>query len=308
MAKMEQHQHRGGVGIGWAVLVVMASMNCSRQGSQPLPTQGSQSLPTQPSSVPLMVQRARHVTRLTKPGPSSQEFEPLADHQDVKVRTYTSGSLQLKGLWKPSTATSEAPLLVYLHGGFALGLDDILACKPFSAAGFAVWAPSWRGENGNAGAHEFAYGELDDAKAAIAFAKGLPGVDPLRIFVFGHSAGAMLSGLLAMSDEPALAWTGGAGGTYSEDSFDAPPFLDTAEERRLRLFSLFPTEIRQRHFVCIGDQDTPVHAGAIRIERAHRNGDRVTVKRVAGNHHTSLPGCMTAYLAHVRLAATDKPH
>ena len=64
-------------------------------------------------------------------------------------------------------------------------------------AGFAVLLPTPRAENGNPGDFEMFFGELDDARAALERARSLRGIDPDRIAIFGHSAGAVLTALLS---------------------------------------------------------------------------------------------------------------
>ena len=81
---------------------------------------------------------------------------------------YTSDGRKLKGwLFRPAPAAGgNPPVLVYFHGGFAFGADDFEACKPFADAGFVVFTPMLRGENGNPGDFEMYMGEVDDARAA----------------------------------------------------------------------------------------------------------------------------------------------
>lgn len=252
--------------------------------------------------------RAAHRTHLLVHGPSPQEYDPWPRSGSAKVVTYSSSGLTLKGLYTPAanaslTRAAGAPLLVYLHGGYALGADDVDACDPFADAGFAIWTPALRGENGNPGEFEHGYGELDDAKAAIAFGRALPGIDPARVFVFGHSAGGILAGLVSLSAEPKVAYTGSAGGAYLPDLFDHTtfPFQDTPEERLLRSFASFPADIQQSHFACVGTEDVLVLRGAANLERTSVPGRTavVEVRRIPGTHHTSLPGCMSAYLEKV---------
>ncbi len=264
-------------------------------------------LPTPTKSFAEM--RAAHRTHLLVHGPSPQKYDPWPTSGSSKVVSYSSGALTLKGLYTPAsnpslTKAGRAPLLVFLHGGNALGIEDVDDCAPFAAAGFAIWAPGLRGENGNPGEHEDGYSELDDAKAAIIFGRSLPDVDPARVFLFGHSAGGLLAGLVSLSAEPKVAYTGSAGGTYLADVFDYTrfPFEDTDDERLLRTFASFPADIHQSHFACVGTEDRLVLRGATQLETkvpARPATVAVDVIRVPGTHHSSLAACMSAYLAKV---------
>jgi pimeloyl-ACP methyl ester carboxylesterase len=212
----------------------------------------------------------------------------------------------LRGLFLPPTEKGLAvggkvPVLVYLHGGYALGADDLRDCAPFTRAGFAVWAPALRGENGNPGDYELAFGELDDARAAVKFAHTLDGVDPGRVVVFGHSAGAMLSALLALSPDLSVRDTGGAGGIYGPELFDHMeiPFVDSPTERRLRLFAPWVRQLKQPHFACVGDKDWPRRIVEGLAPVATQAGVPLATSVVPGDHLGSLAPCMEQYLARV---------
>ncbi|MGZ3417108.1 MAG: alpha/beta hydrolase family protein [Polyangiales bacterium] len=189
---------------------------------------------------------------------------------------------------------------MYLHGGFALGRGDLDDCDGARKAGFAVFLPSLRGENGNPGDFEYGFGELDDALAAIRFAAALPGIDPKRVVVFGHSMGGMLSALTSLfQDLPAVA-TGSAGGLFDERLFGATPipFADSPMERRLRLFAPFAEQLKKPHFACAGrDDQMPLEVSAA-VERRIAGKNLPFVRQiVAGNHLTSASTCMDAFIA-----------
>src|SRR5262249_44512173 len=101
---------------------------------------------------------------------------------------YESAGRKLKAWVHSPKGSGPRPALVYLHGGFAFGNDDMEECQPFVAAGFVVMCPSFRGENGNAGNFEMMFGEVDDAAAAVRWLAAQKTVDPKRIYVFGHSS------------------------------------------------------------------------------------------------------------------------
>lgn len=137
-----------------------------------------------------------------RPAPQSYD-KSLAPPAGVQEVSYRSGKLQLKGwLEAPAKARGQAPAVVYLHGGFAFGLQDWHDVQPLLDAGFVVFTPRLRGENGGPGFHEGYFGEVDDAIAAGQYVAGLPNVDPQRVFLAGHSSGAMLAALVAETKSP----------------------------------------------------------------------------------------------------------
>src|SRR4051794_4730050 len=215
------------------VLIALLLTACSRHHAEP----AAQSAP------PFAADRASHPTRLARHAPSPQQYEPWPSEGPLHVAEYHSDGRLLKGLIaRPSSAAlvrdGRGPVLVYLHGGFALGPDDVRDCTPFLDAGFIVWAPALRGENGNPGDFELAFGELEDARSAVELAKTIPDADPARIVLFGHSAGGMLTSLLTLAPSLPVIDTGSAGGIYGSDLFDQMdfPFEDAPIERRMRLF------------------------------------------------------------------------
>lgn len=109
---------------------------------------------------------------------------------------------------------------MYLHGGFSLSYEDIGECEPFIEKGFIVFAPSYRGENGNSGNFEFFMGEVDDAKAAIHWLSNQPYVDKDSIYVFGHSIGGGMSLLLSLHNDIPIKEGGSCAGIYVKESME----------------------------------------------------------------------------------------
>src|SRR5690606_23702719 len=111
------------------------------------------------AAVPTLLERRRaHRTALARVGPSPLPHHPLGLHLGSPVR-YRSAELELVGLFArphvdPLSRRGRAPAVLYLHGGWSLADVDMLDCRPFLDAGFIVFAPAYRGENGNPGAHE----------------------------------------------------------------------------------------------------------------------------------------------------------
>ena len=109
---------------------------------------------------------------------------------------YKSSNLRIRGrLFLPS-GTARVAGIVYNHGGVT-GLSNLAAtrCRELAQAGFAVFASSYRGEDGSDGKVEVAKGEIDDVLAGNNWFRTHPRVDATRIAQFGTSHGALI-GLL----------------------------------------------------------------------------------------------------------------
>ena len=147
--------------------------------------------------------------------PSPQDFDKKTP-KGIETIRYTSKTGELLA-WviQPSTKTiGPRPVVVYQHGGFALGKGDDTDAKPFADAGYIVMLPALRGENGNPGNFELFLGEVDDVIAAGRKAKTLPGADPNRVYLFGHSIGGGLATLVSLSRENPFKLIGTTGGNY----------------------------------------------------------------------------------------------
>jgi pimeloyl-ACP methyl ester carboxylesterase len=162
------------------------------------------------------------------------------------------------------------PVMIWGHGGFggigspfwaSAPKDNDQSASAFREAGLVLMAPSWRGENKNAGKFELFYGEVDDFLAAIDYAAKLPYVDPQRIYIGGHSTGGTLALLVAATGSTrfrAAFSFGGApevgrlvadGKGYGNTPFD----YKKPEESRLRSAIYFTSFIKQPTFYFEGD-------------------------------------------------------
>jgi dipeptidyl aminopeptidase/acylaminoacyl peptidase len=105
-------------------------------------------------------------------------------------------------LHAPANRKQRHPAVIWCHGGFG-GIDQsnwtFREDAPgevgplFAERGFVVFSPAWRGESDSDGKPELYWGEVEDALASIDYVAGLPFVDPSRIYVAGHSAGATIA-------------------------------------------------------------------------------------------------------------------
>lgn len=171
------------------------------------PTAEPTTLPANREPIPsvddLAVARLGFVTTLKIRGPAPQQYQNEKPPVGVKEVDYASGELRLKGwLSSPVSSDKKRPAVVFLHGGWSFGGGDWEDAQPFAEAGFVLFMPMLRAENGNPGVYESFLGEADDAVAAGRFVASLPGVDPDNVFVAGHSVGGVLTCLVAMLPSP----------------------------------------------------------------------------------------------------------
>ena len=128
----------------------------------------------------------------------------LAPVQGVQVRewTYSSDGLKVKGLLFVPHGAKRLPLVVFSHDGIS-GISKYhrLSSARLAKAGYVVFAPSYRGEDGSEGTVEVAKGEVRDVLNALPLLAALPEVDPDRVALAGASHGALIS-LLAASKAP----------------------------------------------------------------------------------------------------------
>ncbi len=247
--------------------------------------------------------RSAFQTKLVKAGPAPQAYQNETPPPSVQAVTFPSGSLQLKA-WVTAPiegAGPKAPALVYFHGGFAFGAEDLAVCRPAMDAGMVVMVPMLRGENGNPGNYELFFGEIEDARAAVQWLAAQSYVDAQRIYTFGHSVGGGVSAVLSLMDDVPIQHGGSSGGLYPEATFFAwqaegkVPFdITSPEERRLRILIGNMRDMRHKHFAYLGASDTM----ALFAVEAKKETPRTQcqVLTVPGDHMTSLEPALQAYL------------
>lgn len=107
----------------------------------------------------------------------------------------------------PSNGTVVAPIVVMAHGLSGTRRDRLGPfAERFAGAGFAALVFDHRGF-GDSGGEPDRFdpaGQLDDWRAAIAFARSLPGTDPDRVATFGSSMGGG-NALAAAADDTRIA-------------------------------------------------------------------------------------------------------
>lgn len=134
--------------------------------------------------------------------------EPVSLDRGVEVRrwTYRSHRYLVKGLlFVPATPEgNKRPVVVFSHDGISgISKEHRLSCLRLAKAGYVVFAPSYRGEDGSQGLVEVAKGEVDDVLNAVSLLGEVTEADPERVALVGASHGALIS-FLAASRNPKI--------------------------------------------------------------------------------------------------------
>jgi pimeloyl-ACP methyl ester carboxylesterase len=124
------------------------------------------------------------------------------DRQDLEFR---SGADSCAAWLYPAAGTAvAAPIVVMAHGLSGTRRDGLGPfAERFAAAEFAALVFDHRGFGDSGGEPDLFQPrrQLDDWRAAIAFARSLPGIDPERLATFGSSMGGG-NALAAAADDP----------------------------------------------------------------------------------------------------------
>ncbi len=255
--------------------------------------------------------RKDFTSNLLKKGKAPQDYTPIKPVEgSIKLIQYPSGGYLLQGLIDTTNIdpNKRKPVIVYLHGGFALSASDVEDCKPFTDAGYIIFAPSYRGENGNDGNFEFFLGEVDDAQASIAWLSRQLYIDSTNIFVFGHSIGGGMSLLLSMYPNLPIKKAASSAGLYysaaikqweKEDGI-IPFDLKNDVELYVRLPTYSLEYLQRKHLMYIGtDDDFAIHKD-IYDERYPNANTLFDIREVPGNHFTSLPIAMKKFIEEIK--------
>jgi acetyl esterase/lipase len=219
--------------------------------------------------------------------------------------------MKLKGLLNSVNIDSakKKAVLVYLHGGFALGYRDLTQTQIFTDNDMIVFAPSYRGENGNPGSSELFMGEVRDTKSAINWISKQPFVDQNRIYVFGWSVGGGIALNLALHDDLPIRHQGSSAGIYhldlikdwaTEDDYIKFPFdyKDSLENHfRLPIYHL--NDMVRPHSTYIGKEDNAELYMNILDSLLAGKQSLLTTNILEGGHVSSLERAMTNFLAEI---------
>jgi alpha/beta superfamily hydrolase len=121
--------------------------------------------------------------------------------------TFPSGDLTLEGvLHRPSTQLYPAAVVCHphpLYGGEMSNSVVIAVCAALVGSGIAALRFNFRGVGDSEGRFADGIGERDDVLAALAYLRGLEGVEPAKACLVGYSFGAAMA--LEAADEQVAA-------------------------------------------------------------------------------------------------------
>ncbi|SCX13525.1 Poly(3-hydroxybutyrate) depolymerase [Agrobacterium sp. DSM 25558] len=270
-----------------------------------VPTRTSASL-SMPSSLPLeeldyAAARRRFRTHLLRKISAPEKSAPLGTPVDGTRVTYSggpNGSIELVAWLSNYTPSKKLkPAVLFLHGGNATGDGHWALMKPYWEAGFVVLLPSFRGENGQKGNYSGFYDETSDALAAASYLESLPGIDPDRVFLAGHSNGGTLSLLASMTRKFRAAVPISAGvnswryfNRYTEEvCFDD----SNPQEFVMRSSVCFGPSLKCPTLLLRGTEERPFDADhKLLMERVQSVGMRIDNMLLPGNHNGVVPGAV----------------
>jgi dienelactone hydrolase len=262
--------------------------------------------------------RKKFQTKLVIEMPAPQGVDPFNVPADANEIEYVSGELHLKA-WvnRDPGDNQKRPAVLFLHDGFAFGLDDWLMAQSFRDAGYVTLIPMLRGENGLPGSYSLFYNEVNDALAAADALEKLPYVDSKRLYVAGHSNGGTLAMLVAMtsgrfraaasfSGSPdQMNWTvtrsnmSGYGGTQEGVPYDT----QNKKESHMRSPLAFPESFKCPTRLYFGNQEQYFKATNQKLaELAKKKKRDVDAVEVHGDQLTAvyqaMPHCIEFFRQH----------
>ncbi len=117
---------------------------------------------------------------------------------------YPSQGLKVRGLLFLPASKTPLPLVIFNHDGTSgISREHKLASARLAKAGYAVFSPSYRGEDGSQGEIEIAAGEVQDVLSVVPLLAQVKGIDAERLAFVGASHGALIS-VLAAADHPGV--------------------------------------------------------------------------------------------------------
>jgi dipeptidyl aminopeptidase/acylaminoacyl peptidase len=126
--------------------------------------------------------------------------------------TYISDGLKVKAKLFWPEGKGPFPGVIYNHDGVkGLSTSTVARCQELAQKGYAVMAPTYRGEDGSEGTIEVAQGEVNDVLNALNLFGKLPRVDAKRVAFVGTSHGALVSLLAATKTDKVKALVFGYG-------------------------------------------------------------------------------------------------
>ncbi|MDQ7823334.1 MAG: dienelactone hydrolase family protein [Candidatus Eremiobacteraeota bacterium] len=118
----------------------------------------------------------------------------------IEKLSYLSGGLKVRGLlFTPRhEGGARLPCVIFCHDGISgISREHRLSSIRLARMGYAVFCPSYRGEDGSEGTVEIAKGEVTDVLSAMKLCAGLDGIEGSRMALAGASHGALICVLAA---------------------------------------------------------------------------------------------------------------
>lgn len=247
--------------------------------------------------------REKFKTKLIRKGPAPQEADGDQPGRFVHEISYPSEGRNLKGwVYIPDDdQATRRPALIFCHGGFAADANDMLCVAPFVNGDYIIMGPAWRGESGNPGDFELMLGEVDDAANAARWLAKQPYVDPDHIYMFGHSIGAGISALVSLLDDVPIRHSGGSGGLYFPQFFEAwkddtTPFdYRNKKECGMRILVDNTDFMLRKHYAYIGNEDEPFVPVVKFYQSGKVSAPLLHTELVSGDHFTSFSEAVQRY-------------
>jgi pimeloyl-ACP methyl ester carboxylesterase len=114
------------------------------------------------------------------------------------VTTASGKTSQIHGWWVPASATSEAPVWLFLHGNGSNVGDEVKRAFWFHQLGFSSLLIDYRGYGRSPGNFPTESSVYEDVEAAWNYLTQLRQIPPEKIFVYGHSLGGAIAIELAL--------------------------------------------------------------------------------------------------------------
>lgn len=197
----------------------------------------------------------------------------------------------------------KRPAIVFLHGGFALSREDWDMAKPYRDAGYIVFMPALRGENGQPGEYSMFYNEVNDVVAALDFVLKRPNLSHRQVYLAGHSVGGTLALLTAMSTDKAKAAVSFSAApdvqAWSKGQPEVIPFNPSDErEFEIRSPQSFPGSFKAPVRLYYGDREEWCRQASDDLVAVAKDASEIEISSFAmpGDHFTAVAPAMQSSL------------
>lgn len=139
-----------------------------------------------------------------------QRFPSPNPNVELKVITYLSNGLKVKGMLAEPKHEATNDGFLYLRGGIKnVGKVRPARIAQFASEGFIVFAPFYRGNQGGEGNEDFAGEDREDAFSAFQLLKAYPRVKDIHIFGFSRGGVmALMTGIQYPEAVSVVTWGG----------------------------------------------------------------------------------------------------